>query len=205
MDLVAIAGHVPPSHARSFDDHSVDRAVAHMRARGIDERGHTGERTAAGHRDGSVALPALPMTNETERLIDRLSAVQRLGGAGARIHEMIRGLACHRQLAAGRGHRARNGWDRARVRLDVALVSHRREPADLVDDRVWIAGAEQHQRADKQRAFTHAAPLQLPLRATTLRPARLYPTQPVQTHRNDRWCSVGRTEWCRAAAPQTRR
>src|SRR5438445_646240 len=83
--------------------------------------------------------------------------------------------------------RARDGRDRARVRLDVALMSHRREPADLVDDRVGIAGAQQHQRADKQRAFTHAAPLPLPLRATLLRPARLYPTPPVQTRRNDRW------------------
>src|SRR2546426_9430529 len=96
MDLVAIAGHVPPSHARSFDDHAVDRAVAHVRARGIDERGHTGERTAAGHRDGSVALPALPMTNETERLIDRLSAGQRLAGARARLDDALRQLTRHR-------------------------------------------------------------------------------------------------------------
>src|SRR5205814_7371316 len=132
-------------------------------------------------------MTALAVTDETERLIDHLSAIQRFGGAGTRAHEAIRGFPRHRHLAAGGWHCASDRRNRPGIWLDVALMAHGREPADLVDHGVRIAGGEQDEPAAKQQAFTHAATLQLQPRAAASPRARLYPIQPARTRRSDRW------------------
>src|SRR5436309_7689970 len=98
------------------------------------------------------------MTYEAVGLIDPLSTIQRLGGTRPGVHEPISALPGQRQLTARHGHRALDRRNGPGIRLDVALVPHRGEPADLVYDGVGIAGAQQQHR-DREDSPNHASPL----------------------------------------------
>src|SRR5207249_10966416 len=100
----------------------------------VGEIADPGERPADGRRDRPVALAGLAVADEAVRRVHPFAAVQRLGGAGARVHQPLGGGRGER-VGLGARHGDRAGYGRTRrlaVRLDAALVAHRGEPADVV-------------------------------------------------------------------------
>src|SRR5207247_7240768 len=94
-----------------------------LTAQGIGhERAHAGERPAPLERHGAIPASALAVTHEAVRLVDPLPAVQRLGGARARVYQAVGGFARDRQLASRHGHRAVVLASGARVALGAPLV-----------------------------------------------------------------------------------
>src|SRR2546427_3908023 len=175
MDLVAVARHQAAAHALCLDDHPIDRAVSHPGARRIDERRNTRERSTAGQRHRAISAAVLAVTDLAIGLIDPLPAVQRLRRTRARVDEPIGRLSSERELCTVYRNRPRHRRNRPGVRLDVALVPHRREPTDFVHDGVGLAGAEEPERDEQQgSAFSHDALPPPRRRATTTRAARPY-------------------------------